>query len=629
MSQERGGPGSDPEASAGDSPDPSPEVLGTIAPQPWAERIARTVELAEGALVVLVDQARDKMIGHLARALVRAGFEPDFCVDWSETATAKDGSVVVLLLRPWEFALANMGRGRIEEKRLRVVLWVTDGGRLRREANDLADWISHTIECPDGPIPFAVRRLARTPGQTIQWLGDRRELFLALRALDIHPTVASRARTFEDLLHDLRDASNWVVVDSDDPFLSGKVRLALSHLGRRGHVVVVGAFWTHALELDSDTRDLRATPRSQRTAAALLDLNPVVELEEFRGIESSSFDARLRSWTRDGRRKAVEVANLEPASARLPDLHVASHLSERSAVQLLNDGYLDVVGALSRVHDAQLAWWLRSDREGLRNMADLELRSWVEAWVSAPDRHDALSLLECGHVEEALLSLETLRGGNYPTADRVYVLVERGHLRTAFDAASALVQWRHTTRVDELLLWECVARSAAALKFAGATEAVQRARTLRTAIGLGAYHQARGFWVEAEVALMRAEWSDALAASTRAIRLLNDLRWGPHPMRARVLLTLGRAHASLANYAEAVANLARAAKEIVRATKRDDHPLACSALHDRARARRAMGQASDEEVDRARDAVDAVYPYGHPELERAGIPRGPWVTETR
>ncbi len=251
----------------------TPEILATIAPQAWAERVARALELSDGPIVCLVDRAQDKMIGHLARALVRSGSEPDFCVDWSETASARDGSVVVLLLRPEEFETANMMRGRIEEKRLKLVLWVHDGGRLRREANDLADWVSHTVECPDGPDPVAVRKLHLARG-TLSWRSDERELVLAIRALTgTEPLILDATTPFTDLLEQIGQATQrWIVVASPSMFEVGKVRLALAARARDKHVATVHHVWPGVQMGYLRRRGLSDVARANRLIAALGDL---------------------------------------------------------------------------------------------------------------------------------------------------------------------------------------------------------------------------------------------------------------------------------------------------------------------------------------------------------------------
>ena len=212
----------------------------------WVGRVELALHLATSGVIVLVARARDAHLPALLRALRRAHPAVAVCLSPAELDALPPDAVVVYRPDPADADALNMGRPRFARDRWRVALWCAEATTvaLARGAPDLFDWISHRVEAPQTPAPFAVEalRLAATKVPGIVWkgpgafeavveaAGERVGARVALGA-DLAPLVEALRETPMDA---------WVTVEGvfDDEGMFD-VRCACAIASRRGRVAVL------------------------------------------------------------------------------------------------------------------------------------------------------------------------------------------------------------------------------------------------------------------------------------------------------------------------------------------------------------------------------------------------------
>lgn len=240
---------------------------------------------------MLVDRAHPGRLGELVRALLphHAGLQVHR--DARRLATAERGAVVVLCPDADQAGWLNLERPVVSHREIRLVLFsdAQTSAALAHGAVDFFHWISHRIECPEGPWMPAVRTIRaalRARARGVAWLGGGlMETFEA--ALPGRPvSLASAALPYEQIVDAARPAGRaWVAfTDADTPLRRRRVAWALGEAGRRGRVVLVRpsrplpGFWpAHArprsLGVAVAKLEAAGAERPGRLAA-LLDLEP-------------------------------------------------------------------------------------------------------------------------------------------------------------------------------------------------------------------------------------------------------------------------------------------------------------------------------------------------------------------
>lgn len=214
----------------------------------WLARVELALRLASAGVIVLVDGARDAHLPALLRALSRARPDVAVCLSPGELDALPPDAWVVYRPAPGDAEALNLGRPRFARDRWRVVLWcdAAASAALARGAPDFFDWISHRVEAPRTPAPFAVEalRLAaeRVPG--VVWKGPGAfDDVVAAAGERVGARVALGA-DLASLVEALRATlpAKWVLVDgvADDEAMF-HLRCACAIAGRRGRVAALAA----------------------------------------------------------------------------------------------------------------------------------------------------------------------------------------------------------------------------------------------------------------------------------------------------------------------------------------------------------------------------------------------------
>ncbi|WP_437547155.1 tetratricopeptide repeat protein [Sorangium sp. So ce367] len=257
----------------------------------WLDRLSLILRLAGRGVIVLMDRARPERLGELMRHLVREHPDAEVLTEAPALASLSAGSTVVLCARRADAGWLNQERPVVQERGLRLVLFSDEETTLHlsRCAVDFYDWISHRIDCPEGPPAFAVRALQRAAcrrAPAIGWLGgDLEETFA--RALPGRKVErVSAAQPYGALVEAIRPKPRtWVAVE--DIETSGRLRRsrwAAAEAGRRGRLMLIEPanrpsalprVDARALTLEDSAARLRAAG-IQRCVwlAALLELAP-------------------------------------------------------------------------------------------------------------------------------------------------------------------------------------------------------------------------------------------------------------------------------------------------------------------------------------------------------------------
>lgn len=368
-------------------------------------------------MLVLVDHARPERLGDLVRALLPTNPELEVHSDARKLAEVKPGSMVVLVPRAEDADWLNLNRPLFAVNGLRVVLFAPRevSVALARRAVDFFDWISHRLDCPPAPVPFAVaglrRALAiRAPG--IVWKGgDLVSAFRAVRPRRRLRTV-SAARPYEELVAEARAVGpDWLAwTDVDGEFRLRRVRWALAEARRRGRTIIVeppasspGWWEVHGRVADfSAARERleRAGARHAGRLAALVDLEPeAIELLGAlleRGIPEQTLEAELPRGMDPGaaigrlaavhglvsEKELVRGKASPPAmrafSVRSGELHRLQGVEVEAVVQRLAQGtHLDPEDAAwwAATTTRTLPLWMSRDGLGMRgDVAEVWLR---------------------------------------------------------------------------------------------------------------------------------------------------------------------------------------------------------------------------------------------------------------
>lgn len=251
------------------------------------------MRLAGRGVIVLMDRARPERLGELVGHLIRERPDAEVLTEAPALASMPEGSTVVLCVRAADAAWLNQERPVVQQRALRLVLFSDEQTTLQlaRCAVDFYDWISHRIDCPEGPPAFAVRALRRAAcarAPAVGWCGDPIEESFARALPGRRLARVSAAQPYAALVEALRPRPRtWVAVE--DLETSGRLRRsrwAAAEAGRRGRLLLIEPanrpsalprVEARALALEDGATRLRAAgiQRCVRLAA-LLELAPDV-----------------------------------------------------------------------------------------------------------------------------------------------------------------------------------------------------------------------------------------------------------------------------------------------------------------------------------------------------------------
>jgi len=155
----------------------SPPAHDPLRPETgWIEAIRRTLRLSNGGVLVHVDRGAPERLGELAKALFAEWPDIDVLDSVSGLESAPPGSTRVLVPRAGEAMWLNLNRPIVTRRDLKIVLFCDHATtiELTRKAPDFFDWVSTHVDCPKGPVPFALAGFraaltARAAG--IHWTG--------------------------------------------------------------------------------------------------------------------------------------------------------------------------------------------------------------------------------------------------------------------------------------------------------------------------------------------------------------------------------------------------------------------------------------------------------------------------
>jgi len=240
----------------------------------WVAAIDGYLSLAERGVMVLAQGARDDLLPNLVAGLLPRHPSLAICLDPAELDDLPFGAVVVYRPEPAHARALNLGRPRIGDLALKVVLWseAETTEALRREAPDFFDWISHLVECPTG-VPHAVLERLRACARSrvhVVWRGPY-ELREALAAAGYEEVP--RVSIDDEAPHEPRSAVWWELVD---------VSSALTEMTAEGWAMLEafawsrGALWVTSVE--------RAPAHWKRIEASVTPLPELLREAAARGV---------------------------------------------------------------------------------------------------------------------------------------------------------------------------------------------------------------------------------------------------------------------------------------------------------------------------------------------------------
>jgi tetratricopeptide (TPR) repeat protein len=312
-------------------PTPPPDNAPGAREASWLARLNGVLQLVQKGVLILIDQAHPERLGELVRSLLPAHPDLEVHTDAVRLARAAKGSLIILVPDPDQATWLNLERPIFANRALRVILFSTaqTSSLLARRAPDFFSWISHRIECPEGPPLPAVRGIRaalRTRARGIAWIGgDLEAVFQAAlpgRAL-VH---ASAAMPYEQMVEAAKPAGkSWVAwSEVDGPFRLRRVRWATAEAGRRGRTVLVvpGVEAPGFLHVDGRLLDFKAACAELEAAgakhagrlAALLDLEPEAVTLAGSLLRAGNEERNIESAVRTAADPGAAINQLAPDS---------------------------------------------------------------------------------------------------------------------------------------------------------------------------------------------------------------------------------------------------------------------------------------------------------------------------
>ncbi|KYF75421.1 hypothetical protein BE11_50985 [Sorangium cellulosum] len=371
-------------------------------------------------MIVLMDRARPERLGELVRHLIRERPDADVLTEAPALASVPEGSTVVLCVRAADAAWLNLERPVVQQRALRLVLFSDEQTTLHlsRCAVDFYDWISHRIDCPEGPPAFAVRALrraacAREPA--VGWYGGEIEESFARALPGRRLTRVSAARPYAALVEALRPKPRtWVAVeDLETSGRLGRARWAAAEAGRRGRLL-----------LTEPANRPSALPRVEARALALEDGAARLRAA---GVERCVWLAALLELAPDAIDDAAKLARAGVSEAEL------------SSIALRED---DPGGALARLAQHARETTAAEEPAGEVTAAELSKRYRLPDW---PGRIELA--MQAGDLDVAAHWaagwVEATAGSARATAALAHVRILLGNLgeaRTLIERARRLVE---------------------------------------------------------------------------------------------------------------------------------------------------------------------------------------------
>lgn len=559
---------------------------------------------------MLVDRARPERLGELVRHLKSERPDVEVLLEAPQLAAVPEGSTVVLCLRAEDRTWLNLARPIVAARALRLFLWSDEASTvaLVQGAIDFFDWISHRIECPEGPpahVVQALRRAVLGRAPAIVWQGEGFERAFEEACPGRRVVSVSGALPYPEIVASMRPRPReWVAVtgiDGDDRY--DRIRWAAAEAGRFGRTVLVGPSADHALPMvDARTVELSGAAARLREAGSTrpVRLAALLDLSEKRVLGA---EEKLRSGTSEG---DIEASILEDSGAARR--RTGSPVSATWPRRL--PGFSERVRAALDVADLGVATgWARGWRKAAPKtiaaalvQADLETRigdldlarslllevrerlhetepsvSWMDLWSAETAWHYA-----AGEMKEALaaaergLALAQQEGlhdraagfrvavvfGSYVNDDvRRSLLVLDDWTREHLAREPSLTEYIHWARARSYFLWSWEHQSGDAMDL------------LESAWGRMPPRRPDQTAVETDLARLWISHRRAPHARALMLRALEreERRGGP---RQDILRTLGVALMDMGRYAEAAdvlrASLALRSRGLVAGETRSD-----------------------------------------------------------
>jgi tetratricopeptide (TPR) repeat protein len=573
----------------------------------WLARLSGILRLVRGGgVLVLVDRAQPARLGELVRSLLPAHPDLEVHTDAVRLARAEHGAVVVLIPAPEQATWLNLERPILAHRALRVILFSDAEGStaLARRAPDFFHWISHRLECPEGPPLPAVRGLRRAfvrRALGVAWSEGDFEVALSA-ALPGRPLVRlSAALPYARMVDAAKPRGNgWIGwTEVDGPFRLQRVRWAMAEAGRRGRsalldpaVAAPGFTPVHGRLLgvaEARARLEDAGAKRPGRLAALLDLEP----------EAVELAAALL-------RRGEEDTALEKGAAAAGDPGIAmAKMAEKREV---------AIGAALRAR----AFGLEAAPRDAVEAGLLGRAAGGQRWVEAAER-----AIYAGDAEVAVLWAK--RGlallGEDPRALQVAgrALEEHGEYteaealsKKAVTIAEEKRQTREAYYVDALADW------AGALSFRGkladAEQLLRKAvATEKRRVGENHPDYATALGYLALVLRNRAKLNEAERLLRRCSAIARRKLPKNHPDHVTILDARGTVLFEGGKYNGAEA-LFREAMRIAEETVGPEHPSAVNALHDLGRSLLEQEKYADAEalLRRAAGLWTKLRGAGHP-----------------
>jgi tetratricopeptide (TPR) repeat protein len=604
-------------------PPPSPDDAPGPRERPWLVRLSGILGLVRRGIIVLVDRARPERLGELVRALSPAHPDLEVHTDVVRLARAEKGALVILVPDAAQADWMNQERPIFAHRELRVILF-SDAETtiaLMRRAPDFFSWISHRLECPEGPPLAAVRGIQaalRTRAVGVAWSGgDLEATFHA--ALPGRPLVeASAALRYERMVEAAKPAGRgWVAwTDADGPFRLRRVRWASAEAGRRGKTIVIapaieakGFAPVHGRLLavaEARERLEQAGAKHPGRLAALVELEPEAVDAVAAVLRASVDEAQVEEAARVAEDPGVAVGRMAEArgldvgeplrvrmnGARRPPEEAVEGLLRRKAP------WVEVAKASLEGGDprASVLWARRTleeapgeaealyvvgtalARNGEYAEAEDRLRGAETQYAAKPDQAPLLSatlreLAVLAHLQKHDDKAEMLARESLQLAKRHHGREHEEYARSLGVLGVSLVFQEHYEEAENVLK--------------------RAARTLASVCGPGsaAYADAAG-----SLALsVSASTSPAEALTMLEATLEETTIDAEHPSYADLLLALGGVLFLVKRYAEADAAVTRAIA-IWEKVSGDAHPALADALFVLAGIWSAQGRYADAEI---------------------------------
>jgi tetratricopeptide (TPR) repeat protein len=576
------------------------------------------LRLSRAGLLLLVDHARPEMLGALVRALLPEHPELEVYTEVHHVLDVPVGATLVLVPRPEDADWLNINRPVFAQRELKVVLFSDKdtSTALARQAVDFFDWISHRVECPEDPPPFAVAGIrsalaARTPG--IVWLGgDLRRTFTAARPHGrLHQVSA--AQSYQALVAEIQEhRREWIAwTDIDSQFRLRRARWALAEAGHRTRTILVAPVIT-----PSDWWPIHAQVTWPKLARArLTSIVPFPgRLAALTNLEPEALRMAELLLQRGSPWKELEAQLLKSQDPGIT-LGVQAYHSQVPPAQINSNLFAPLVRRVSAQDSAHSRLERPTDAT--------EKQLWVHAlgknapWVQLSEQ-----ALRAGDIEVADVWAQHATNANLP--DATLCLARVRYYQGKYAEAEILLLQSLTTTEQTLgrespgygtLLQELARVLESQGKYAEAENLLRQARDITERV-LGTEHPLYGASLQllASVIKNQGKYTEAESLLRQALDIFGRALGMEHPLYGNSLQELASVIESQGKHSEAE-HLRRQSLAIKEQALGKEHPDYAASLQELARVLESQGKYSETEHLRRQSLAIFEQSYGkeHPD----------------